>query len=171
METHQRKFGFDHARTDLRDLDAVAQQVGTHGLRNGVYGVFRRAIYGAVFVRLGSGDRSDVDYVSPACGDHFGCDDAGDVEQSLDVRVDHVVPVGRGALVDVFESGGQPGVVEQQIDPIERFEVFSAFGFAAYVETERAATAALRFDGRFERCQPFGAAPCGDDVVSEGCEP
>jgi hypothetical protein len=49
--------------------------------------------------------------------------------------------------------------------------VFSAFGFAAYVETERAATAALRFDGRFERCQPFGAAPCGDDVVSEGCEP
>ena len=59
----------------------------------------------------------------------------------------------------MFESGGQPGVVEQQIDPIERFEVFSAFGFAAYVETERAATAALRFDGRFERCQPFGAAP------------
>ena len=41
----------------------------------------------------------------------------------------------------MFESGGQPGVVEQQIDPIERFEVFSAFGFAAYVETERAATA------------------------------
>jgi hypothetical protein len=70
-------------------------------------------------------------------------------------------------LVDVFESGGQPGVVEQQIDPIERFEVFPAFGFAAYVEAERAATAALRFDGGFERCQPFGAAPRGDDVVSE----
>lgn len=70
----------------------------------------------------------------PPCGDHFGCDDAGDVEQSLDVRVDHGVPVGRGALVDVFESGGQPGVVEQQIDPIERFEVFPAFGFAAYVK-------------------------------------
>ena len=63
------------------------------------------------------------------------------------------------------------GVVEQQIDPIERFEVFPAFGFAAYVEAERAATAALRFDGGFERCQPFGAAPRGDDVVSEGCEP
>ena len=108
--------------------------------------------------------------MAAARGDHFGRNDPRDVEQSLDVGVDHGVPVGRVALVDVFQPGRQSGVVDEQVHPFEGAQEFADLRFAAHVEDERGA-AARRFDFAAERFEPFGAASRRCYVVSFGREP
>ena len=171
VEAHHREFGLDHAGTHFAHLDAVREQVGAHRLRNGVHGVLGGAVDGAVLVGFRAGDRPDVEDVPAACGHHLGGDDARDIEQPFDVGVDHGVPVGRVPLVDVFEPGRKPGVVDQQVDAPERFEIAAHGLFAADVERERRAAAACRLDFAAERFEPFATPPRRYDVVAFRREP
>ena len=104
--------------------------------------------------------------MAAARGDHLGRDDARDVEQPLDVGVDHGVPVARVAPVDVLQPGGQSGVVHQQIDPLERFQRPAHLLLRADVECERRAAAARGGDLPGELRETFGAAARRRDVVS-----
>ena len=71
----------------------------------------------------------------------------------------------------MLESGGQTGVVDQQVDPLQPVERRMARRFVADVERERAAPAARRLDFAAQRVEPFGAAAGGRDVPPVGRKP
>ena len=74
-------------------------------------------------------------------------------------------------LVDVLEPGRKPGVVDQQVDAPERFEIAAHGLFAADVERERRAAAACRLDFAAERFEPFATPSRRYDVVAFRREP
>ena len=118
--------------------------------------------------------------------DHHPRDGARDVEQTLDVRVNHLVPVHRVALVDVLEPGSQSGIVDQYVDRAEMAgqRVDRALGLetVAHVESEdQRLDAEFLFQAVVEGLQPvrpttgddqivtqFGQRPCGGGSYARG---
>ena len=82
--------------------------------------MLRRTVDRPVGISLASGNRTDIDdQPSLTALDHHARNDPGDIEQSLDVRIDHLVPVQRIALVDRFKARSQPRIINQDVDRAE----------------------------------------------------
>jgi hypothetical protein len=62
-------------------------------------------------------DRTDIDDVASAALDHSGEDGPADVEKSLDVRVDHLLPIAQEAPGELLQAPAESGVVDQNVDP------------------------------------------------------
>jgi len=116
LEAHQAELRLGQPRGDLRDLDAVREEVLAHGLGEGVHGVLAGAVHVAARVHLLAGDAADVHDVAPATRHHAGDHRAAHVQQTLHVGVQHGVPVVEVSLLDRRHACGQPGVVHQQVD-------------------------------------------------------
>ncbi len=78
--------------------------------------MFGRTVHVAVGIDLVTGDRSDVDDVTLPAGDHAGNDGATDVEQALDIRIDHRFPVIDVAVMKFFQPLSEAGIVDQHVD-------------------------------------------------------
>lgn len=176
VETHGGKFGVDHAGAYLADFDAVFQQVDAHALRKCVYGVFRGAVNGSVFIGLAAGDGTYIDDMAAAGGDHQGSDLPGDVQKAFDVGVDHAFPVVGVAFVDVFQTCGKTGVIDEYID------LFPGVGEAGYGSFDGGAFADVEaegeyfgfvfgFDSSFDGFQTMAATSGQYQSVAEGAEP
>src|SRR5690606_39542139 len=59
LETHFRKFGFNHARMDGSYLNVFVKQVNPHALRQRVHGVLCSAVYISVGVYFLAGDGTE----------------------------------------------------------------------------------------------------------------
>src|SRR6201999_1876820 len=117
VEPDHRELGAaGQARFHAGHPDAGAVQVGPQVQAELVDEGLGRAVDVAPGVRVGAGDRAQVDHVAAAAGDHAGQDGPGAVGQALAVGVDHLVPLVQVGLWSGSQAEGQAGVVDQDVD-------------------------------------------------------
>jgi len=119
VEAHGAELGIDETGLDLGDANAGAGQIELEPFADGADGGLGRAVDIAVRVGLATGDGSDVDDMPPAPRDHARDDGACDIQQALDVGIDHLLPIVDGAGVDLVEPAAQSSVVDQDVDLAE----------------------------------------------------
>ncbi len=93
VESDDGELGLDEAGIDGGDPDSRSQRVDGQTTVDGGNRMLGGAVDRAVGIGLVPGNRSDIDDVSGSSGDHRGDDGSCQVQQSLDVRVDHGFPV------------------------------------------------------------------------------
>jgi hypothetical protein len=122
VEADEGELGLHHARVDLADPDATAQHVHAHATGDPLDSGLGRAVHGPAGVDLAPGVGTDVDDVAGAALDHAREDAARDVEEAPHVGVQHPVPVVGIVGLDGAAPGGQPGVVDEDVDrrPLRR---------------------------------------------------
>jgi len=116
VEADEGEVGLDHAGVDGGDANGGAEEILSETVVDGALGGFGAAVDGAVGVGDVAGGGAQVDDVSGVTLDHAGHNCAGDVEQPLDVGVDHLFPVVGIASIELFESAGETGVVDEDLD-------------------------------------------------------
>ena len=119
LEAHKREVGLGGTRRDLRDLYVIGQKVGAHSLGEGEHSVFRGAIDVAAIIDLMGGCRADIDDMPALALHHAWRDKARHIQQSLDVGVDHALPILQKAILHGVELDGQSGIVDEDIHVAE----------------------------------------------------
>lgn len=102
---------------------------------------------------------------------HERSDGAGDIEETLDVSVNHALPVLEEAVLDRIQSDCETCVVDQDVDvapfAFERSDCRLDLGIVADVEVQ---SDDVRFVSDCEEFLEFletvGAASCDDEVVA-----
>ena len=116
METGATEVSLYEAGLDVGDADGGVCDINAEAVGEG----FDRGLRSAVDVATGvggiAGHGADVDDVAVATLYHGGHDEACHGEQTLDVGLDHGVPVVVAAFVLGFEAEGEAGVVDEDID-------------------------------------------------------
>ena len=139
VETYHRELRFDHSGAHFAHLNSVRNQIRTHRLRDGVHGVLRGTIDCTVLVGLSACDRAEIDDMAATRLDHSARNDACNVEQTLDIGVDHRVPILGRARVDMLQTSGQTRIIDQYIDRTlvrNLCQMLLASLFVAYIEDE-----------------------------------
>ncbi|CAM2343937.1 hypothetical protein BVIET440_90228 [Burkholderia vietnamiensis] len=125
------------------------------------------AVYVSAGIRVGAGDRTEVEDVAAAARDHPGQQRVRDRHETGAVRVDHRVPFVEAGVLGRLDTEREAGVVDQHVERREfggkggrhRFDG----GAVAHVEFEWQQRVA-QFRG--ERIEPILAARGGDDAVA-----
>ena len=115
-ETDLGKLGLDQARVDAGDADGCINEIDEHPFGERFDGELGGAVYIAAGIELVAGDRADIDHVAASATDHPGQDSPADIQQSLDIGVDHLVPALGITFIEFVESSAESGVVHQDID-------------------------------------------------------
>src|SRR5581483_8992288 len=92
------------------------EQVFPQAFGDGALGGLGCAVDSSVGVGHAAGSGAEVHDVATAARHHAGHDSAGDVEQTFDVGVDHLLPVLTLAFVQLVEAAAEAGVVDQNVD-------------------------------------------------------
>jgi len=107
--------------------------------------------------------------------DHAGKDGAGDVEEPLDVRVDHLFPVADEPAGQLVQAAGETGVVDQDVDGAPGLgqpgDGFVDGRLLAHVEPEcMDGGLVLRLERFGQLLDPFASASAHQDLCSLGGE-
>ena len=170
-EPHRGELGLAHAGLDGGDAHARAVQVAAQVEAELVHEGLGGAVDVPSRIRVGAGDRAEVDHVATSAGDHARQDRPGAVDQAAAVRVDHLLPFIQVSLLGRLEAQGKSSVVDQQVDLGElrgqRGDRLADRGPVPYVETD-GKNAGAGFLG--EISEPVRSAGRGDDARAVGCE-
>jgi hypothetical protein len=173
-EAHLREFGAPgQARFDTGHPDSGAVQVGAQVQAELVHERLGRAVDVAARVRVGAGDRAEVDHVPAAARDHLRQERTGHVDQARAVGFDHLLPLVEVGLGGRLQSEGQPRVVDQDVDLGEVGREFGRepldAGAVAHVEGQREQDVGTEFLGQVG--EPLGPPRRRDDPVAQRREP
>src|ERR1700683_1517308 len=173
-EAHVGELGAaDQARFDAGHPDSGAVQVGAEVEAELVHEGLGRAVDVAARIRVGAGDRAEVDDAPAAAGDHLRQERAGQVDQPGAVGLDHLVPLVDIGVLGGRQAEGQAGVVDQDVDRREllRQRGRKPFDAGPVPDVEghgqQQVGAELAGQGR----KPLGAPRGGDDPVAAGGDP
>ena len=157
---HQSRFEVGHSHCRMCHVDS--QSVG--------YGLHCR-LGGAIHVSSGvcsiACHRTDVDDMTSVAFYHSRNNQSGHGEQSLDIGVDHRVPILVVAFVFWFKTKGESGIVYQHVDSApflgKRIDSFGGGIAVAHVEAQ-----SQHFRRQFclELGKLFGIASSDDEVIS-----
>jgi hypothetical protein len=127
--------------------------------------MLRGAVYGTILIWLGTGDRAYVDDVATLARlNHRAADNLGDIEQTLDIGVNHSIPVARVALVDMLEASGKTRIVDKDIYTTQRLEVLDTLRLASDVEVQRHTLCATCLDLTFEGLETILTTACDNNL-------
>ena len=148
----------------------------------GVYGVLGGAIYVASIVDVFSGHAGDVDYVAEAVLFHGVGYELRDVEETLEIGVDHCVPIVVVAILKAVGSEGETGVVDANLEVLfprvwQHVVRIEHFVLVAYVEAkDEALDTGCALNLATEVLEERESSASDGDVVAqsakhEGCGP
>ena len=141
VEARVAEICFDKSGLEIRHTDGRVRHIDAQTVAEG----FHRCFCGTIDVAAGVGrvacQRADVDDVASVALDHAGHDESRHRQQTLDVGVDHRLPIVETTLIFGFQTECQPRIVHQNIDfaPIVGQSAHEFLGFftVSHVESQR----------------------------------
>ncbi len=114
-----REFRGDTSWANHTDADAEFAEIFAHAAGKTDNTPLGRAIDAAAGERVLAGERTDIDDVARAAADHGRRHRAGNEENTLEIGIEHAVPVGFGFLVG-WSKETDAGVVDENGDGAQR---------------------------------------------------
>ena len=175
VEADNREVGFDESGLDGGHTDWGVCEVHAESVGEGFDGGFGSAIDSSVRIGGISCYAADVDDMSTVAGNHTRDDKACDTQKSLDVGVNHRVPIGEVAFVFLLETERQSGVIDEDINVLPFGGEVSDLSFCllavAHVEGEdECACAVLAMEVVGEFAKRLLAARIEDELIAVGGE-
>ena len=174
MEADVAEVGLDEAGLQVSDADGRIGHVDAESVGQCLHGSLSGAIHVATGVGGITGYGTHVDDVTAVALHHPGHHEARHRQQSLDVGVDHRLPVIKVALVFRLQPQGQSGIIHQHVDllPVSRkvVDIFLGLLAVSHVKGER-----QHFRPAVGQFLPDGSqtvlvAACQDQTVAIGGE-
>src|SRR5713101_5370104 len=116
LEPYQAKLRLHHARLDLAHANRLANELEPERSRDGPHGVFAGGVPDAPGVDFEAGNRAQIDDMGARGASKQREYRPGDPKQAEYVRLHHLNPVVIVPLRKGLQAGGQPGVVDQDLD-------------------------------------------------------
>ena len=175
VEADNREVGFNESGLDGGHTDGGVSEVHAESVGEGFDGGFCGAIDGSVRIGGISGDTAYVDDMSTVAGYHTRDDKARDAQKSLDIGVNHRVPIGEVAFVLFLETERQSCVIDEDIDVLPFSGEVSDLAFCllaiAHVEGEdECARAVLAMEVVGEFAKRLLATGIEDELIAVGGE-
>ena len=116
VETYNGEVGFDKSGLDSSDAQRRVCEVDTQSVGEHLDSSLGCTIDRTVGISRISSHTADIDNMPVIACHHTGYYKARDIEQRLDVGVNHSVPVGKVAFVLFFESECESCVIDEDVD-------------------------------------------------------
>ncbi|CAM2153914.1 hypothetical protein PT2222_20338 [Paraburkholderia tropica] len=117
MKAGDREFGAAaQPRLDCRDAHVLARQIGSQVQAELMDERLRRAVHVAARIRVGAGNRPEVEDPAAIAFDHAGEGRVGAIHETLHVRIDHGFPVFQRRAIRWFNAERQAGIVDEYVD-------------------------------------------------------
>ena len=116
VEADVAEVGLYEAGLEVGDADSGIGHIDAETVGEGLHG----SLCGAVDIASGIGGIARyapyINNVSAVARNHLGYDEACHREQTLDIGVDHCLPIIEVALIFWFEAQGKAGIIDEHID-------------------------------------------------------
>ena len=174
MEARVAEVGLNKAGLEVGDTDGGIGHIEAQAVGDGLHGSLGGAIYVAVGIGGVASDGADIDDMAAVALHHAGHHETRHGEQSLDVGIDHGVPVVVGAFILGLKTKGEAGIVDEHIDvfPLGGEVLDALGGFLAITHVENQRKHFCTFSGKFFTyfLESLGVAAGEDEAVAVGGE-